>query len=150
MASIDPIYQQQQQQYFYKQGLERAKTAQKERKASRVKLGAILLPVFALAIAAIFILGGGLRPLGSHHVIVDGISYRIEVEKDTVVSRDKGFTEAGKLYFTEDWKHSEQNYATDLNADAVIYVNPNDRSKIYLRWSGHFLLCKRERNILLK
>ena len=150
MASIDPIYQQQQQQYFYKLGLERAKTAQKERKTSRVKLGAILLPVLALAIVAVFILSGGLRSLDSHHVMVDGISYRIAVEKGTVVSRDKGFVEAGRLYFTEDWKHSGQNYATDLNADVAIYVNPDDRSKIYLRWSGHFLVCKRERNIFLK
>ena len=150
MPTIDPIYRQQQQQYFYKLGLERAKAAQKERKASRVKLGAVLLPVLALAIAAVFILGGGLRPLAGHHVMVDGISYRISVEKGTVVSRDKGFIEAGRLYFTEDWKHSEQNYATDLDSDAVVYVNPNDRSKIYLRWSGHFLLCKRERNIFLK
>ena len=150
MPTIDPIYQQQQQQYFYKLGLERAKTAQKERKASRVKLGAALLLVFALAIAAVFILGGGMRPLTSHHVMVDGISYRIAEEKGVVISREEGFAEAGRLNFAEDWKHSEQNYATDLNSDAVIYVNPNDRSKIYLRWSGHFLLCKRERNIFLK
>ena len=84
------------------------------------------------------------------HVMVDGISYRIAEEKSVVISREEGFAEAGRLNFAEDWKHSEQNYATDLNSDAVVYVNLNDRSKIYLRWSGHFLLCKRERNILLK
>ena len=150
MATIDPIYRQQQQQYFCKLGLERAKAAQKERKTSRVKLGVVLSVVFVLAIAAVFVLSGGLRVFASHHVIVDGISYRIEEEKGTVVSRDKGFAEAGRLYFTEDWKHSEQNFATDMDSDAIIYVNPEDRSKVYLRWSGHFLLCKRERNIFLK
>ncbi len=148
MPSIDPIYQQQQQQYFYNKGLERAKRAQRERKNSRVKLWLVLVIVFVLAVAAVFVLGGGLGSFSYHHVKVDGIIYRIGTE--TVISLDKEFDEAGDLSYAEDWKHSAENFATDWRAESRVYVNPNDRSKVYIRWQGHYLKCPRERNIFLK
>ena len=141
-GGVDPIYQQQQQQFFYNQGLEKAKKAQRERKSSKVKLGVVL--------AVVFVLGGGLSFAGSHHVMVDGISYRIGNEDSVVISMDEGFTEAGKLFYTEDWKQSEENFATDWNYETSVYVNPNDKSKVYFRWNGHYMLCRREKSIFLK
>ena len=152
MGYIDPIYQQQQQQYFYNKGLERAKKAQRERKNSKVKLWVVLAVVFATAAAVVFVLSGGMSFADSGHVMVDGTSYRIGSggEDSVVVSMEEGFVEAGKLFYTEDWKNSERNFATDWNYETTVYVNPNDRSKVYLRWQGHYLKCKQERNILLK
>ena len=147
-GGVDPIYQQQQQQFFYNQGLEKAKKAQREHKSSKVKLWVVLVVVFVLAAGLVFVLGGGLSFIGYRHVKVDGISYRIGDK--FVVSREEGFAEAGTLAYAEDWKHSEENYATDFQAEAPIYVNPNDRTKVYLRWQGHYLECPRERNIFLK
>ena len=144
-GGVDPIYQQQQQQYFYSKGLERAKKAQREGKSSKVRLWVVLVVVFVLAAAAVFVLGGGLSSAGSHHVMVDGISYRIGSEDSIVVSIEEGFTNAGKLYYTEDWKTSDRNFATDWNYETTVYVNPNDRSKVYFRWQGHYLECRRER-----
>ena len=149
-GGVDPIYQQQQQQFFYNQGLEKAKKAQRERKSSKVKLGVVLAVVFVLAAAFVFVLGGGLSFAGSHHVMVDGISYRIGNEDSVVISMDEGFTEAGKLFYTEDWKQSEENFATDWNYETSVYVNPNDKSKVYFRWNGHYMLCRREKSIFLK
>ena len=149
-GGVDPIYQQQQQQFFYNQGLEKAKKAQRERKSSKVKLGVVLAVVFVLAAAFVFVLGGGLSFAGSHHLMVDGISYRIGNEDSVVVSMDEGFIEAGTLFYTEDWKTSGQNFATDWNYETTVYVNPNDRSKVYFRWQGHYLECRREKNIFLK
>ena len=146
-GGVDPIYQQQQQQFFYNQGLEKAKKAQRERKNSKVKLGVVLVIVFVLAVAFVFVVGGGFNFLGYRHIKVDGVSYRVG---DQVVSRDEGFAEAGTLFFTEDWKHAEEDFATDFQAEAVIYVNPDDRSKVYIRWQGHYLECPRERNIFTK
>lgn len=147
-GGVDPIYQQQQQQYFYNKGLERAKKAQRERKSSKVKMWVILVIVFIAAVAAVFVLSGGLSFLDYHHVKVDGISYRIGVEP--VVSMDRGFAEAGMLVYTEDWKHSEENFASDWRSETPVYVNPENRSKVYIRWQGHFMECKRERNIFVK
>ena len=144
-GGVDPIYQQQQQQYFYSKGLERAKKAQRERKNSRVKLWVVLVIVFVLAAAIVFVLSGGLSFTDSHHVMVDGISYRIGGEDSVVVSMEEGFVEAGKLYYTENWKDAEQNFATDWNYDTIVYVNPNDRSKVYFRWQGHYMKCLREK-----
>ena len=76
-GGVDPIYQQQQQQYFYNKGLERAKKAQRERKVSRVKPGFVLAVAFVLVLAALFVLLGGLGIFDHQHVMVDGISYRI-------------------------------------------------------------------------
>ena len=151
-GGVDPIYQQQQQQYFYNKGLERAKKAQREGKTSKVKLWAVLLIVFLLAAAIIFILSGGPMIFAGHrHVMVDGISYRVgEGGEDVVVSMEEGFTEAGKLYYTEDWKNSEENFATDWNYETTVYVNPNDRSKVYFRWQGHYLKCPREKSLFRK
>ena len=150
-GGIDPIYQQQQQQFFYNKGLERAKKAQRERKVSRVKPGVILAIAFVLAVVVLFLLCGGLGIFDYDHVMVDGISYRRgSGEKDVVVSLEEGFVEAGKLVYTEDWKNSDQNFATDWDYETTVYVNPNDRSKVYLRWQGHYLRCPRERNIFLK
>ena len=152
MGYIDPIYQQQQQQYFYNKGLERAKKAQRERKVSRIKPGVILVIAFVLAAALLFVLCGGLTIFDYSHVMVDGVSYRIGTggEDSVVVSMEEGFVEAGKLYYTEDWKNSEQNFATDWDYETTVYVNPNDRSKVYFRWQGHYMKCPRERNIFLK
>ena len=150
-GGVDPIYQQQQQQFFYNKGLERAKKAQRERKVSRVKPGVILAIAFVLAVVVLFLLCGGLGIFDYNHVMVDGISYRRgSGEKDIVVSLEEGFVEAGKLYYTEDWKNSDQNFATDWDYETTVYVNPNDRSKVYLRWQGHYLKCKQEKNIFLK
>ena len=76
-GGVDPIYQQQQQQYFYNKGLERAKKAQRERKVSRLKPGFVLVIAFVLVLAALFVLLGGLTIFDYQHVMVDGISYRI-------------------------------------------------------------------------
>ena len=147
-GGVDPIYQQQQQQYFYNKGLEKAKKAQRERKNSKVKLWVVLLIVFIAAVVIVFVFSGGLSFAGYRHVKVDGISYRIG--DHVVVSRDDGFAEAGTLVYAEDWKNAEDNYATDFQAEAPIYVNPNDRTKVYIRWQGHYLECPRERNIFVK
>ena len=150
-GGVDPIYQQQQQQFFYNKGLERAKKAQRERKVSRVKPGVILAIAFVLAVVVLFLLCGGLGIFDYDHVMVDGISYRRgSGEKDIVVSLEEGFVEVGKLYYTEDWKNSDQNFATDWDYETTVYVNPNDRSKVYLRWQGHYLKCMREKNTFLK
>ena len=151
-GGVDPIYQQQQQQYFYNKGLERAKKAQRERKVSRVKPGFILAVAFVLVLAALFVLLGGLGIFDHQHVMVDGISYRIGSggENSVVVTMDEGFIEAGTLFYTEDWKTSEQNFATDWDYETTVYVNPDDRSKVYFRWQGHYLECRREKNIFLK
>ena len=150
-GGIDPIYQQQQQQFFYNKGLERAKKAQRERRVSRVKPGVILAIAFVLAVVVLFLLCGGLGIFDYDHVMVDGISYRRgSGEKDVVVSLEEGFVEAGKLVYTEDWKNSYQNFATDWDYETTVYVNPNDRSKVYRRWQGHYRRCKREKNIFLK
>ena len=84
--------------------------------------------------------------------MVDGISYRIGSggENSVVVTMDEGFIEAGTLFYTEDWKTSEQNFATDWDYETTVYVNPDDRSKVYFRWQGHYLECRREKNIFLK
>jgi len=144
--SIDPIFQQQQQQYFYNKSLERAKQAQREKKRSRLRLGVILGIVFIAAFAVVFVLGGGLRTVGSHHVIVDGISYRVDGER-TVISMEDGFSAAGELVFTEDLKHAGQDFATDWPVESTVYVNPGDRDKIYLRWQGHYLECPRQKGL---
>ena len=151
-GGVDPIYQQQQQQYFYNKGLERAKKAQRERKVSRVKPGFILAVAFVLVLAALFVLLGGLTIFDHQHVMVDGISYRIGSggENSVVVTMDEGFIEAGTLFYTEDWKTSGQNFATDWDYETTVYVNPDDRSKVYFRWQGHYLECRREKNIFLK
>ena len=151
-GGVDPIYQQQQQQYFYNKGLERAKKAQREKKVSRVKPGFILAVAFVLVLAALFVLLGGLGIFDHQQVMVDGISYRIGSggENSVVVSMDAGFAEAGTLFYTENWKTSNQNFATDWNYETTVYVNPDDRSKVYFRWQGHYLECRREKNIFLK
>ena len=150
-GGVDPIYQQQQQQFFYNKGLERAKKAQRERKVSRVKPGVILAIAFVLAVVVLFLLCGGLGIFDYDHVMVDGISYRRgSGEKDIVVSLEEGFVEAGKLFYTEDWKNADRNFATDWNYETTVYVNPNDRSKVYIRWQGHYLKCEREKNTFLK
>ena len=151
-GGVDPIYQQQQQQFFYNKGLERAKKAQRERKSSKVKLWMVLLIVFVVAAAAIFVLSGGLSFRDYRHVMVDGVNYRIGSggEDSVVVSMEEGFVEAGKLFYTEDWKNADRNFATDWNYETTVYVNPNDRSKVYIRWQGHYLKCEREKNTFLK
>ena len=151
-GGVDPIYQQQQQQFFYGKGLERAKKAQRERRVSRVKPGVILAVSFVLVLAVLFLPLGGLSIFDYQHVMVDGISYRIGSggENSVVVSMDEGFVEAGTLFYTEDWKNSDQNFATDWDYETTVYVNPADRSKVYFRWQGHYLLCEREKNIFLK
>jgi len=148
VGTIDPNYQKAQQQYFYNLGLERAKKAQREHKTSRGKTGVILAIVFLAAVAVVFVLSGGLDFLGYHHVRVDGISYRIGGK--VVVSRDEGFSQAGTLHYTEDWKHGEENFSTNLDYETAVYVNPEDRSKVYLRWMDHYLICPRERVFFLK
>ena len=152
MGTIDPNYQKAQQQYFYNKGLERAKKAQRERKVSRLKPGVILAVAFVLVLAALFVLLGGLGIFDHQHVMVDGISYRIGSggENSVVVTMDEGFIEAGTLFYTEDWKTSGQNFATDWDYETTVYVNPDDRSKVYFRWQGHYLECRREKNIFLK
>ena len=67
-GGVDPIYQQQQQQYFYNKGLERAKKAQRERKVSRLKPGFVLAVAFVLVLAVLFVLLGGLGIFDHQHV----------------------------------------------------------------------------------
>ena len=112
----------------------------------------ILAVAFVLVLAALFVLLGGLGIFDHQHVMVDGISYRIGSggENSIVVSMDEGFIEAGTLFYTEDWKTSGQNFATDWDYETTVYVNPDDRSKVYFRWQGHYLECRREKNIFLK
>ena len=125
-----------------------------QRRAAETLEGPVLIlaGAFVLAAVVLFLLLGGLSIFDHNHVMVDGISYRVGTggEDSVVVSMEEGFVEAGKLYYTEDWKNSAENYATDWNYDTVVYVNPNDRSKVYFRWQGHYLKCPRERNIFLK
>ena len=144
MGYIDPIYQQQQQQYFYNKGLERAKKAQREHRTFAVKPKAVLMIVLILVLAGglFFALSGVLSRRSSSHVRVDGILYRVG---DQVVSMDEGFASAGELVHVEDLEHSDEDFATDLTIGTTVYVNPRDRSKIYIRWQGHYLKCPQER-----
>ena len=146
MPSIDPNYQQQQQQFFYAKGLERAKNAQREGKRSRIPLALVVGGTLVLALLLFLFLSGALSRSGAHYLMVDGIRYRVE-EGAVRVSLEEGFTQAGQLFLSEDWMNSSENYATDWPGESPVWVNPADRSKVYIRWGGHWLECPRVRGL---
>lgn len=134
MPNVDPIYQAQQQQFFYGQGLATAKKAQKTKNVRTWVPVVIVCSGLVLALLLLLFFTGAFFP--HEKIYVNGTAYRLDSDSYGMSdSIPESYVYLGKLAYSEDPENSTEPLVTNWTKMPMrVYQDPANTRRIYLVW----------------